>query len=108
VASTSRSTRSMLPGERGAGAAAISDGTFRAPPGAGPLRVKALEAPGAARFASSCLGAPMRRGPPAPGIHRAGIFALFLLPGGVLAALRPRALSNGGGGGGGIHLLGGR
>jgi hypothetical protein len=23
----------------------------------------------------------MRRGPPAPGIHRAGIFALFLLPG---------------------------
>jgi hypothetical protein len=27
----------------------------------------------------------MRRGPPAPGVHRAGIFALFLLPGG-----RPR------------------
>jgi hypothetical protein len=27
----------------------------------------------------------MHRGPPAPGIHRAGIFALFLLPGG-----RPR------------------
>jgi hypothetical protein len=27
----------------------------------------------------------MRREPPAPGIHRAGIFALFLLPGG-----RPR------------------
>jgi hypothetical protein len=27
----------------------------------------------------------MRRGPPTPGIHRAGIFALFLLPGG-----RPR------------------
>jgi hypothetical protein len=24
----------------------------------------------------------MRRGPPAPGIHRAGTFALFLLPGG--------------------------
>jgi hypothetical protein len=24
----------------------------------------------------------MRRGPPAPGVHRAGIFALFLLPGG--------------------------
>jgi hypothetical protein len=23
----------------------------------------------------------MRRGPPAPGVHRAGIFALFLLPG---------------------------
>jgi hypothetical protein len=27
----------------------------------------------------------MRRGPPAPGVHRAGIFTLFLLPGG-----RPR------------------
>jgi hypothetical protein len=27
----------------------------------------------------------MRRGPPAPGVHQAGIFALFLLPGG-----RPR------------------
>jgi hypothetical protein len=27
----------------------------------------------------------MRRGPPAPGIHRAGTFALFVLPGG-----RPR------------------
>jgi hypothetical protein len=24
----------------------------------------------------------MRRGPPAPGVHQAGIFALFLLPGG--------------------------
>jgi hypothetical protein len=41
-----------------------------------------LEAPGVARFASSCLGAPMRRGPLALGVHRAGIFALFLLPGG--------------------------
>jgi hypothetical protein len=30
VASTSRSTRSMLPGERGAGAAVIGDGAFRA------------------------------------------------------------------------------
>jgi hypothetical protein len=39
----------------------------------------------ATRFASSCLGAPMRRGPPAPGVHWAGIFALFPLPGG-----RPR------------------
>jgi hypothetical protein len=39
----------------------------------------------AARFASSCLGAPMRRGPQAPGVHWAGIFALFPLPGG-----RPR------------------
>jgi hypothetical protein len=75
----------MLPGERGAGAAATSDGVFRAPPGAGTRRVKALEAPGAARFASSYLGTLMRRGPPAPGVHRAGIFALFLLPGG-----RPR------------------
>jgi hypothetical protein len=75
----------MLPGERGAGAAATGDGAFIAPPGARPRRVKALEAPGAARFASSCLGALMRRGPPAPGVHRAGIFALFLLPEG-----RPR------------------
>jgi hypothetical protein len=85
VASTSQSTRSMLPEERGAGAAAIDDGAFKAPPGAGPRTVRALEAPGAARFASSCLGAPMRRGPPAPGVHQAGIFAFFLLPGG-----RPR------------------
>jgi hypothetical protein len=85
VASTSQSTWSMLPGEREADAAAIGDGAFRAPLGAGPRRVKALEAPGAARFASSCLGAPMRRGPPAPGVHRAGSFALFLLLGG-----RPR------------------
>jgi hypothetical protein len=38
-----------------------------------------------ARSALPCLGAPMRRGPPAPGIHRAGTFALFPLPGG-----RPR------------------
>jgi hypothetical protein len=75
----------MLLGVRGAGAAAIGDGAFRAPPGAGPLRVKALEAPRATRFASSCLGAPMRRGPPALSVHRAGIFALFLLPEG-----RPR------------------
>jgi hypothetical protein len=30
----------------------------------------------------------MRRGPPAPGVHRAGIFALFLLPGG-----RPRCFA---------------
>jgi hypothetical protein len=82
VASTSQSTRSMLPGERGAGAATTGDGAFRAPPGAGPQRVRALEVPGAARFTSSCLGAPMRRGPPAPGVHRVGIFALFLLLGG--------------------------
>jgi hypothetical protein len=36
VASTSLSTRSMLPEARGAGAAAKGDGAFRAPPGAGP------------------------------------------------------------------------
>jgi hypothetical protein len=30
----------------------------------------------------------MRRGPPAPGVHRAGTFALFLLPGG-----RPRCFT---------------
>jgi hypothetical protein len=30
----------------------------------------------------------MRRGPPASGVHRAGIFSLFLLPGG-----RPRRFS---------------
>jgi hypothetical protein len=85
VASTSRSTRSMLPGAQGAGAAAIGDSTLRAPPGAGPRRVKALEVPGAARSATPCIGAPMHRGHPAPGIHWAGTFALFLLPGG-----RPR------------------
>jgi hypothetical protein len=80
AALTSRSTRSMLPGARGAGTAASGDGEFRVPPGAGPQRVRAPEAPGAARFASSCLSAPMRRGPPAPGVHRAGTFALFRLP----------------------------
>jgi hypothetical protein len=79
----------MLPGEREAGTAATSDGAFRAPPGAGPQRVKALEAPGVARFTSSCLSAPMHRGPPTPGVHRAGIFALFLLPGGCLRCFTP-------------------
>jgi hypothetical protein len=44
-----------------------------------------MEVPGAVRFTVPCIGAPMRRGPPAPGVHRAGIFGLFLLPGG-----RPR------------------
>jgi hypothetical protein len=80
VASTSRSARSMLPGERGAGATAIGDGASRAPLGARPRRVRAWEVPGAARFASSFLGASMLRGPPALGVHRVGIFALFLLP----------------------------
>jgi hypothetical protein len=78
----------MLPGARGAGAAASGDGEFRAPPRAGALRVRAPEVPEAARFASSCLGAPMRRGPPAPGVHRAGIFTLCPLPG-----VRPRRLA---------------
>jgi hypothetical protein len=55
---------------------------FIAPPGAGSLRVRAPEVPEEARFASSCLGAPMQRGPPVPGVHRARIFALFQLPGG--------------------------
>jgi hypothetical protein len=85
AASTSQSSRSTLPRAWGVGATASGDGEFRAPPGAGPLRVRAPKAPGAAQFALSCLGAPMRRGPPAPGVHRAGIFTLFPLPGG-----RPR------------------
>jgi hypothetical protein len=68
----------MLPEEWGAGAAASGDGEFRA----GPRRVRAPEVPGATWLASSGLGAPMRRGPPAPGVHRAGTFSLFLLPGG--------------------------
>jgi hypothetical protein len=72
----------MLPAGRGACAAATGDGAFRAPPGAGPRRVKAMEVPGAAWFAAAGVGAPMRRGPLAPGVHRAGTFALFRLPGG--------------------------
>jgi hypothetical protein len=63
----------------------MGDGAFRVPLGAGPRRVKALEVPGAAHFTSPRIGAPRRRGPPALGVHRAGIFSLFLLPGG-----RPR------------------
>jgi hypothetical protein len=77
----------MLPVARGAGATATGDGAFRARPGAEPQRVKALEVPGAARSAAPCIGAPMRRGPPVSGIHRAGTFALFLLPGGARGAL---------------------
>jgi hypothetical protein len=50
-----------------------------------PQQVKALEVLGAVRFALPYIGALMHRGPPAPGVHRAGTFALFLLPGG-----RPR------------------
>jgi hypothetical protein len=86
AASTSRSARSMLPAGWGACVAtATGDGAFRAPPGAGPRRVKAMEVPGVAWFAASCGGVPMHRGPPAPGVHRAGTFVLFRLPGG-----RPR------------------
>jgi hypothetical protein len=89
VASTSRSTRSMLPtGREASVAAATSDGMLRAPPGVEPRRVKAMEVPGAARFAAPCGGAPMRREPPAPGVHRAGTFGLFRLPGG-----RPRCFT---------------
>jgi hypothetical protein len=75
----------MLPEAWGAGAAASGDGKFRAPPRAGPLRVRAPEVPEAAQLASPCLGAPIRRGPPAPGVHWAGTFAFFPLPRG-----RPR------------------
>jgi hypothetical protein len=75
----------MLPEVRGANAAAKGDSAFRAPPGAGPQRVRALEVPGAARFAVPRIDAPRRKGPPAPGAHRAGTFSLFLLTGG-----RPR------------------
>jgi hypothetical protein len=75
----------MLPGAQGAGAAARGDGAFRAPPGAGPRRVRALEVPGAAGFAVPRIGAPRHRGPPALGVHQTGTFSLFLLPGG-----RPR------------------
>jgi hypothetical protein len=71
----------MLPEARGVGAATSGDGEFRAPPRAGPLRARAPEVPEAARFASPCLGAPMRRGPLALGVHRAGIFAFFPLLG---------------------------
>jgi hypothetical protein len=81
----------MLPAGRGARvstAAATGDGAFKAPPGAGPRRVMAEEVPGATWFAAPCVGAPMRRGPPAPGVHRAGTFTLFQLPRG-----RPRRIA---------------
>jgi hypothetical protein len=71
----------MLPVGRGACvAAATGDGVFRAPLDAGPRRVKAMEVPGAAWSAAPCVGAPMRRGSLAPGVHRAGTFILFRLP----------------------------
>jgi hypothetical protein len=76
----------MLPVGRGACVdAATSDGVFRAPPGAGPRRVKAMEVPGVAWFVAPCIGALMRKGPLAPGVRRAGTFVLFRLPRG-----RPR------------------
>jgi hypothetical protein len=58
------------------------DGAFRAPPGAGPHRVRALEVPDVVRFIVPRIGAPRSKGPPAPVAHRAGTFSLFLLPGG--------------------------
>jgi hypothetical protein len=42
-----------------------------------------------ARFAVPRIGAPRRKGPPAPGAHRAGTFSLFLLPGGRSRRLAP-------------------
>jgi hypothetical protein len=75
----------MLPEVRGAGAAAKGDDAFRAPPDAGSRRLRALEVPGAARFAMPRIGALRHKGPPTPGAHLAGTFSLFLLPGG-----RPR------------------
>jgi hypothetical protein len=76
----------MLLAELGAGIDTNSgDGAARAPPGAGPRRVRALETPTAARFSMHCASAPVRRGPPAPGATMASNFGLFQLPGG-----RPR------------------
>jgi hypothetical protein len=87
AASTSLSARFVLPEAWGAGASAAArgNGAFRAPPGAGPRRVRVLEVAGAARFAVPHIGAPRCKGPPAPGAYQAGTFSLFLLPGG-----RPR------------------
>jgi hypothetical protein len=71
----------MLLAELGAGIDTNSgDGAARAPPGAGPRRVRALETPTAARFSMHCASAPMRRGPPAPGALTASSFGLFWLP----------------------------
>jgi hypothetical protein len=96
----------MLLAGWGACATATGDGAFRAPPSARPRMVKAMEVPGAARFATPDIGAPMRRGPLAPGIHRAGT---FLVPAarGAPTAFHPRARrSSGGGAGRGIHRSG--
>jgi hypothetical protein len=81
MACASWSVRSMLTAERGASIAATSgDGVARAPPGAGPRRVKAPEVLGAAQFSMPRAGTPMRRGPPTPGAPMAGTFGLFRLP----------------------------
>jgi hypothetical protein len=93
VASTSLSTRSMLPEARGAGAAARGDGAFRAPPGDGPRRVRVLKVPGAARFTPPRIGAPRRRGPLVSGVHRVGTFSLFLLPEGRPRRFAPKLVS---------------
>jgi hypothetical protein len=92
VASTSWSTQSMLPEERGAGAATTSDGTFKAPPCTGPRRVKALEAPGVARFASSCLGAPMCRGLRRRASTGCGSSPCSCCPGGARSASPPSSI----------------
>jgi hypothetical protein len=71
----------MLPAERRANiATTIGDGAAREPFGAGPQRVRAREVLGVARFSMPHAGAPMHRGPPAPGAPIAGTFGLFRLP----------------------------
>jgi hypothetical protein len=76
----------MLPAERGADIAATRGGVAaKAPPGAGPRRVRAEEALRAARFSMLRASALMHGGPLAPGAPMAGTFGLFRLPKG-----RPR------------------
>jgi hypothetical protein len=80
----------MLPAKRGASIATTNgDGAFRAHPGAGPRSVKAIEVPGVTRFSAPCVGARMRRGPPAPGAQRVGTSSLFLLTGGCPRCFAP-------------------
>jgi hypothetical protein len=80
----------MLPAKRGASIATTNgDGVFRAPPGAGPRSVKAMEVPEVMRFSAPCVGAPMHRGPSAPGAQRVGTFSLFLLTGGCPRCFAP-------------------
>jgi hypothetical protein len=81
----------MLLAKRGADIAATrSGGIAKAPPGAGPRRVRAEEALGVVRFSMPCAGAPMRRGPPALSVPTAGTFSLFLLPKGHPRCFFPR------------------